>query len=189
MASPAPTSDASSTRGRRSSSSTAASVPSSPPGTAMPRGDRSRSSSVATTAPGGRGSAPTHTPASRARASTRAAPPSAAPARRPRRGVAARAARGRAPGVVVVMGKPSSALQGPGDGLREIGHPGAPAGGDVVVALQDPALLDGGHGLERRPLRDGLSALLAAHGVGEDDQVRRLADDVLGGQLRVTAGG
>src|SRR3954447_17397331 len=189
VASPAPTSAASNTRGRRSSSSTAASVPSSPPGTAMPRGESSRSRSVATTAPGGSGSAPTHTPASRVRTSTRAAAPSAGPARRPRRGAAARAAPGPAPGVVVVIGPPTSALQGPGDGLREVGHPRTPARGDVVVGLEDPALLDGGHGGEGGPLRGGLGGLLAAHRVGEDDQVRRLADDVLRGQLRVAARG
>ena len=43
--------------------------------------------------------------------------------------------------------------------------------------------------VERRPLGDGLGGLVAADGVGQHDEVRRLADDVLGRQLRVAAGG
>ena len=193
MASPAPTRAASTTRGSRSCSSTASWVPSRPPDTCPPpravehpveQGERRRR-------PAGAGSAPTQTPASTAAtsassapASTRAGGAATGRGRRPVRACArAGAARGRRhrPG-----SQPCSVV---GDRLGEVGDPRAPAGGDVVVGGEHPPLLDGRHGVEGRPLGEGLRGLVAADGVGQHDQVRRLPDDVLGGQLRVAAGG
>src|SRR4051812_9966171 len=141
----------------------------------MPSGSSARSSSVTTTAPGGRGNAPTHTPDSRARTRTAPAPAKTSPGRRARGDAAAV----RAPGAVVVMELPASALERLRHGFGEVGDPRAPAGGDVVVGLQDAPLLDRRHGVEGGPLRDRLRRLLAALGVGQDDEVRRLAHDVL----------
>src|SRR5215204_4138993 len=190
MASPAPTRAARTTRGRRSSSRTASWVPLSPPERWTPRGPSRRSSSVTTTAPGGKGSAPTHTPASRVRRSAAPAPASTSPGRRRPRGVVAGGCPepGRVPLPAVAVIGVGSVLQGVGHGLGEVRDARAPAGGDVVVGLEDAVLLDGRHGVERRPLRHGLGGLLAALRVGQDDQAGRLADDVLGGELRVATG-
>src|SRR5688572_1586495 len=90
----------------------------------------------------------------------------------------------RAPRTVTAM-PVSSAVEGRGDRLGEVGDPRTPPGGDVVVALQHPALLHGGYGVERRTLGDGVGALVAADRVGQDDQIRARADHVLRRQLRV----
>src|SRR5688572_25266245 len=184
MARPAPTRTASSTRGRRSCSSTAVPVASRPPDTCpAPRTVPIRSSRVRTTAPGGSGNAPIQTPVRTAATSASSAPPSTrAGRRRGRTGTrSTRASSDRVLPVVTVIVPTSSAGQRLGDRLGEVGHPGTPAGGDVVVRLEHPALLDCGQRVERRPLGEGLRGLVAADGIGEDDEIGGLADDVFGG--------
>src|SRR3954468_256978 len=181
MARAAPTRAARITRGSRSCSRTASCVPLRPPDRCSPG---SRSSRGTTTAPGGSGRAPTQTPASSAATSATTQPASTRPGRRRLRG-ATGSVWGRVP---VAVTSPRSALEGLRDRLGEVGDPRSPAGGDVVVRLEDLLVLDGRDRVERGALGHGLGGLLAALGVGEDDEVRRLADDVLGGQLGVAPG-
>src|SRR6266849_6657351 len=66
------------------------------------------------------------------------------------------------------------------DRLQEIDEPRAPARSDVVIDLHDLARLDRADHAPARPRGDGAQALVAALGVGQDDQVGVGADDVLG---------
>src|SRR3954454_13151228 len=176
-----PTRATSSTRERRSSSRIWAWTPPSGSPTCRPI----CWSRVATTRPGGSPTAPTPT-ASRTTATSSAA---AAPRAMARRRETPPRAAGSTEGRRSLRIRPSLTIQLLGHELGEVRRPRSPAGDDVVVRGDDLAFLDGGDRAERRPLGHGLRGLAAALGVGEDDEVRRLLDDVLGRQLRIAAVG
>ena len=64
--------------------------------------------------------------------------------------------------------------------LEEVDDARAPAGGDVVVELDDWPFVDRGQAGQARAGRDGGGVLLAALGVGEEDEVGVGVDDELG---------
>ncbi len=74
---------------------------------------------------------------------------------------------------------------------QQVGDPGTPAGGDVVVEPDDLVILPAASRSQAQP-SDPSSAvaasLMAALGVGDVIQVGAGLDDVLGGQLRIPAG-
>src|SRR4051794_8255333 len=176
-----PTRATSSTRGRRSSSRIWAWTPPSGSPTCRPI----CWSRVATTRPGGSPTAPTPTANRTTPTSSAAAAPRAIARRRETPSRTAGSTAGRRP----LWIRPSLTIQFLCHQLREVRGPRTPAGDDVVVRGDDLAVLDGRHRAERRALGHGLRGLAAALRVRQDDEVRRLLDDVLGGQLRVAAVG
>ena len=187
MARPAPTRAASTTRGSRSWRSTASC------GAAQAAGQvdatASRSSRVTTTAPGRQGER-AHPDAGQQRRDERRPPRRRAPARAGgacaappapvRGGCRARRRRHegrRQPFRASATDSAKSATRGP---QREAMSSSAASTWPFLTA---------GTVSNAGTLGERLGGLVAALGVGQHDQVRRLADDVLGGQLRVAAGG
>src|SRR5690606_30989444 len=94
---------------------------------------------------------------------------------------------------VVMLGRSTrdagvDVCRGLDDRLEEVHDPRAPAGGDVVVQLDDVPLLHGAHLAPAWTLGHGAGVLAAALGVGEEDQVGIGVDQELCRQLRVAAG-
>src|SRR5699024_8932823 len=75
---------------------------------------------------------------------------------------------------------------GVADGLGEVDHTRAPAGGDVGVEQVHGVVLDGGHGVEGGTFGHRFDLVLVP--VGEEDHVGVLLDHVFGGQLGVAGG-
>src|SRR5690606_32064793 len=73
------------------------------------------------------------------------------------------------------------------DVLHELGQARPPARGHRVVELDHRAVLDRGQVRPAGPLRDGLRVLAAALGVGQEDQVGVLLEEVLARQPRIPA--